>query len=108
MITDKSKDRYRAQRGDVMRIPSPFWGRVNRMVGSFRGSAEAMWFGNPPNRGSIYDPDADRRLPMIRLSEDTQSRRLVYEHEEIDGWDHLQYLGEHMVRIIISSAEYNL
>jgi hypothetical protein len=34
---------------------------------------------------------------MIRLSEDTQSPRLVYEDEKLDGWDHLQYLGEHMV-----------
>ncbi len=30
--------------------------------------------------------------------EDVQSRRLVFEKEEIDGWDHVQYLGEHMVR----------
>lgn len=47
----------------------------------------------------------DRRLAMINLVrvngsvlEDVQSRRLLYEDERIDGWDHVQYLGEHMVR----------
>jgi hypothetical protein len=80
-----------------MRIPSPFWGRLSTMVGNLRGSAEAMWFGNSKRGAEIYGPHGDRRLPMMRLSEDTQSRRLVYESEEIDGWDHVQYLGEHMV-----------
>jgi hypothetical protein len=68
------------------------------MVGSFGGSAEAAWFGSSQAEGNIYDPDGDRRLPMIRLSEDTQSSRVVYEDEKMDGWDHIQYLGEHMVR----------
>jgi hypothetical protein len=95
--TDKPKDRYRAQRGDLMRIPSPFWGRLNRMVGSFRGSAEALWFGSSQTGGNNYDPDGDRRLPMMKVSEDTQPSRIVYENEKIDGWDHIQYLGEHMV-----------
>ena len=81
-----------------MRIPSPFWGRLSRMVGSFRGSAEALWFGNSQTGGNIYHPDRDRRLPMMSLSSDTQPRRLVYEDEKMDGWDHIQYLGEHMVR----------
>ena len=55
--------------------------------------------------GSIYDRGGDRRLNMINLIradgsvfEDAQSCRLVNEPEEIDGWDHVQYLGEHMVR----------
>ena len=81
-----------------MRIPSPFWGRLSSVVGSLRGSAEALWFGSSQTGGNIYDPDGDRRLPMMRISEDTQPRRLVYENEEMDGWDHIQYLGEHMVR----------
>lgn len=98
MDTDKSKDRYRAQRGDLMRIPSPFWGRLSRMVGSFRGSAEALWLGSSQIGENVYDPNGDRRLPMMRLCEDTIFRPLVYENEKIDGWDHIQYLGEHMVR----------
>jgi hypothetical protein len=68
------------------------------MVGSFRGSAEALWFGSSQTGGNIFDPGGDRRLPMMRLSEDTEPRRLVYESEMLDGWDHIQYLGEHMVR----------
>ena len=46
----------------------------------------------------------DRRLTManfIRANgsvfEDVQSRRLVWEDEEINGRDDVQYLGEHMV-----------
>jgi hypothetical protein len=68
------------------------------MVGSFPGSAEVLWFGSSQIGGNIYDPAGDRRLPMMRLSEDAQSRRLVYESEKLNGWDHIQYLGEHMVR----------
>jgi len=68
------------------------------MAGSFRGSPEALWFGGSQIGGSFYDPDGDRRLPMMRLSEDTELHRLVYEDGITDGWDHLQYLGEHMVR----------
>jgi len=81
-----------------MRIPSPFWGRLSCIVGSLRGSAEALWFGSSQIGRNIYNPDGDRRLPMMRLSEDNQSRRLIYEDEKLDGWDHIQYLGEHMVR----------
>lgn len=29
--------------------------------------------------------------------EDAQCHRLVYEEDKIDGWHHVQYLGEHMV-----------
>ncbi|PQE10655.1 heterokaryon incompatibility protein [Rutstroemia sp. NJR-2017a BBW] len=97
LVFDKAKDRYRAQRGDLMRIPSPFWGRLSSMVGSFQGSAEALWLGSSPIGENIYNPSGDRRLPMMRLSEDTISRRLVYEAEGIDGWDHIQYLGENMI-----------
>jgi hypothetical protein len=88
-----------------MRIPSPFWGRLNRIGGSFRGLPEATRFDRFQRGGNIYDRDGDRRLPMTRLVqadgsvfEDAQSRRLVYEDDKIDGWDHVQYLGEHMVR----------
>jgi hypothetical protein len=81
-----------------MRIPSPFGGRSKLIVGPFRGSPEALWFGSSQRGGSVYNPDGDRRLPIIRLSKDTQPHNLVYDDEEADGWDHLQYLGEHMVR----------
>ena len=47
----------------------------------------------------------DRRLTMANfiradgsIFEDAQSRRLVWQDEEINGWDDVQYLGEHMVR----------
>ena len=101
METDKSRDRYRAQRGDFLRIPSPFWGSLNRIGGSFRGLPEAMRFDRFQRGRSIYDRGEDRRLNMIdfiradgSVFEDAQS----HEPEEIDGWDHVQYLGEHMVR----------
>ena len=53
----------------------------------------------------MHDRGADRRLTMANfiradgsVIEDAQSRRLVWENEEIDGWDDVQYLGEQMVR----------
>jgi hypothetical protein len=88
-----------------MRIPSPFWGSLNRMRGSFRGLPEAMRFDYFQRCRSIYDRDGDRRLPMIGSTRADQSvfeyalsRGLIYENDKIDGWDHVQYLGEHMVR----------
>lgn len=102
--TDKSRDRYRAQRGDSIRIPSPFWGSLNRIGGSFRGLPEAMKFDRFQRGGSNYDRGGDRRLNMINhihersIFENASSRRLVYEDEKIDGWDHVQHLGEHMIR----------
>lgn len=72
---------------------------------SFRGLPEAVRFDRFRRGGSIYDRDGDRRLPMIKLIradgsvfEDVQSRHLVYKYNSMDGWDHVQYLGEHMVR----------
>jgi hypothetical protein len=80
-----------------MRIPSPFWGNLSHTKRSFRGAVDAMWFGSSVDGANIGSSDGDRRLPVLRLSEDTQSRGLAYQSKAIDGWDHLQYLGEHMV-----------
>ena len=99
MHTDKQRDRYRAQRGDLIRIPSPFSGNLNRIDGSTRGLTEAMRFDNFQRGASVREQGGDRRLTMINLiREDVQSRRLVYENEEIGGWEHVQFLGEFMVR----------
>lgn len=106
METDKLGDRYRAQRGDLIPIPSPFWGSLNRLGGSFRGLPEAMRFDRFQKGESTHDRGGDRRLAMINLRreggyvvEDVHSRRLVYEDErKTDGWHHVQYLGELMVR----------
>jgi hypothetical protein len=75
------------------------------MGGSFRGLPEAMRIGCFQRGGNFRDRDGDRRLPMMSfvradgsVFEDAQSRSLVYASDEIDGWDHVQYLGEHMVR----------
>jgi hypothetical protein len=85
-----------------MRIPSPFWGKLNCMGRSFLGLPEAMRFGRFQRGESIH---GDRRLPTMRLIrddgsvfEDVQSRCFTYGYEKIDGWDHVQHLGEHMVR----------
>ena len=82
-----------------MTIPSPFWGHLNRMAGSFRGLPEAMRFDRFQRSGKIHDRDRDRRLPIMTV---IRADALVFEdeqeHEKIDGWKHDQYLGEHMVR----------
>lgn len=103
---DKSKHRYRAQRGDLVRIPSPFWGNLNRTGGSFRGLPEAMRFDRSQRKRSMHSRGEDRRLPMalIRAADESlfggnHSCHLVHAHDESDGWDHIQYLGEYMVRV---------
>ena len=52
----------------------------------------------------MHDRGGDRRLTMANfvradgfVCEDAQSRRLVWEDEQINGWEDIQYLGEHMV-----------
>jgi hypothetical protein len=71
---------------------------------SFQGPPEAMRFGRFQSKGNVHNRDGDRRLPMMKpiregesVSEDVQARRFVCEDERIDGWDHVQYLGERMV-----------
>jgi hypothetical protein len=87
-----------------MRIPSPFWGKLNFLGESFRGSPDAMRFGRFQRGGNSHDRDGDRRLPMMSyvraggsVFTDVRNHRLVYESDRIDGWHHVQYLGEHMV-----------
>ncbi|KAF1996938.1 hypothetical protein P154DRAFT_607356 [Amniculicola lignicola CBS 123094] len=97
LVFGKSKNRYRAQRADLMRIPSPFWGSVNRMGSSYRGSSDVMTFNSFRRGETLHSYNADRRLPMMQITEEIHSRRLVLDDERIDGWDHIQYLGEHMI-----------
>lgn len=104
METDKRRDRYRAQRGDLIRIPSPFRESLSRKGKSSRGLPEATRFDRFQRGGGIHGRAGDRRMTMINLMradgsvfEDVQSRRLVFANEQIDGWDHVQYLREHMV-----------
>lgn len=87
-----------------MRIPSPFWGELNRMKATLHGVIEAMKVDRFQRVGGIHNRGRDRRLPMIRIigegglvNEDDQPGRVMYRPDSIDGWDHVQYLGEHMV-----------
>lgn len=64
-----------------------------------------MRFGHSQGGKGIHARGGDRRLSTIQLvradgsvSEDVQTCHLVYEDEKMDGWDHVQYMGEHMVR----------
>ena len=81
-----------------MSIPSPFWGSLNRMKGSFRGLPEAMKFDRSKRGGIFHDRDEDRCLPIMSvIRPDTPGFEYVQGNEKIDGWQHVQYLGEHMV-----------
>jgi len=73
------------------------------MEGSFRGLPAAMRFHYQGGR-AFHEYDGDRRLPILQSiragrsgCEDISAPRLVYENDKTDGWDHVQYLGEHMV-----------
>ncbi len=88
-----------------MRIPSPFCGHLSNIGRSFQGLPAAMRLDSFQDGRHFRHGDTDRRLPIMRLtradgsgSEDIETRRFVLEDEKIDGWDHIQYLGEHMVR----------
>ena len=98
-------DRYRAQRGDLMHIPSPFWGNLNGIHKSLGRLPEVLKFANPKRDLDSYGGDVDRRLPMINTIgadeprfHSVQSRLPLHQNENIDGWEHIQYLGEHLVR----------
>lgn len=64
-----------------------------------------MRAGNFQTREHIHDQVGDRRLPIMKtiradepVSEDIQAHRFVHDNQKFDGWDHIQYLGEHLVR----------
>lgn len=72
---------------------------------SYRGLPEAMSFSRFQTGVRGRRIHGDQRLPTMKLIgvdrsvfEDIQSR-FAYGHDKIDGWDHVQYLGEHMVRL---------
>lgn len=98
---ERPNKRYMAQRRDLFPIPSPFWGDLNRMKAGPYGTIEATRIQGFRSRTGIFDPDRDRRLPITRVIGDSglddSPRKLVYESNELYGWDDVQYLGEHMV-----------
>ena len=60
-------------------------------------------FGSRGGR-EVSDQDGDRRLPILQSirvggtgHEHIPALRFVHENDKIDGWDHVQYLGEQMV-----------
>ena len=65
--TGKSKKRYLAQRRDLLRIPSPFWGELNRMKATLHGVIEATKVDRFGRVGGVHNRGRDRRLPMIRV-----------------------------------------
>jgi hypothetical protein len=104
MDTVEPKERYHAQQSYLMRIPSPFWRDLKRARSSFQGLPEAMRFGRFHTWGHFHDDDGDRRLPMLKyirggrsVSNNAQVRGFAHGDDRIDGWHHIQYLGEYMV-----------
>jgi hypothetical protein len=68
------------------------------MSGTFRGVPDVIGFNRSLGGGRNSVQHGDRRLPMINLQqEDGIPSRLVFENDQIVGWDHVQYLGELMV-----------
>ncbi len=88
---------YKAQRKDLMRIPSPFWRFASHNRG-LDGALDVLRYGQSPWRKDISLHE-DRRLPMEKLMEFDRSlledMRAI--PEELRGWEHLQHLGEHLV-----------
>jgi hypothetical protein len=96
---DKSKRRYQAQRGDLSRIPSPFWGSKLRLRGSESSASDVLKIDHFRKLRNKRSSDKDRRLPMNELTrpdgsiaEDVQATRT-----QLIGWEHIQHLGEHFV-----------
>ncbi|PMD47662.1 hypothetical protein L207DRAFT_415975, partial [Hyaloscypha variabilis F] len=99
--------RYLGQRRNLFHIPSPFWGDLNRMKASIYGQIEATRFDRFGRMRGIYSTGRDRRLPIIRVvgeswlidqGDQDGNGNLVYQPDSIVGWEHVQYLGEHIVR----------
>ena len=86
-----------------MHIPSPFWEKMRLLDSSFRGLPSAMRFHSQGGR-AFHEHHGDRRLPILQSirvggfgCEDISAPRLVYDEDKVDGWEHVQYLGERMV-----------
>jgi hypothetical protein len=59
MDTGRPESRYRAQQGDLMRIPSPFGGSLKNMGSSFRGLPAAMGFDRFQGGRKFHGEDGD-------------------------------------------------
>jgi hypothetical protein len=77
------------------------------MKASIYGQIEATRFDRFGRMRGIYSTGRDRRLPIIRVvgeswlidqGDQDGNGNLVYQPDSIVGWEHVQYLGEHIVR----------
>jgi hypothetical protein len=107
---DKSKRRYQAQRGDLSRIPSPFWGNKLRLGESGSSALDVLKFDRFRKLRHKRSSDEDRRLPMNYLTrrdgsfaEDVQAIPA-----QLIGWEHIQHLGEHFVSFHRSFGDHVL
>jgi hypothetical protein len=72
------------------------------MKANFLGIIEATKIDRFQRGGSFRNGGGDRRLPVIRLIgngrfQDEHHPNLMSQPESIVGWEHVQYLGEHLV-----------
>ena len=83
-----------------MRIPSPFWGSSSGKRGYGAGNADALIFGRLRSGRRGFVSCEDRRLPMQELLSANLSigDTLQPIPDRLRGWEHVQHLGEHMVR----------
>jgi hypothetical protein len=109
-----SSMRYQAQRNHSLRIPSPFWGHLNKVKGNSRFLPESMRATGFRRARRMFHTYEDRRLPMIGISEEDKLifggvnvQRYMVGNEKVDNWDNLQHLGEHMVCTDIKTAIRN-
>jgi hypothetical protein len=80
-----------------MSIPSPFLGYRNHIGGSLSTLPEAMRFDHSKKR--VQTKGEDRRLPVMHVMrvDSREYYQSPQREQRLDGWEHIQYLGEHMV-----------
>ncbi|KAF1839660.1 hypothetical protein BDW02DRAFT_486530, partial [Decorospora gaudefroyi] len=97
--------RYLAHRGDLTRIPSPFWGSMTQgRENGFRG-LDGSRFDRFRSERYYHHPNEDRRLPMNTLMR--LDRSLVEGLQAVParlvGREHIQHLGEHLTSKILQT-----
>ncbi|KAF2129618.1 hypothetical protein P153DRAFT_431538 [Dothidotthia symphoricarpi CBS 119687] len=99
LVSNKSQNQYRAQQGDLLRIPSPFLGAMTSRRGYGSGLPDALRHDHFESKRRDHDFEDDRRLPMKEFMQLDWSNfeKIQRVPTRTRGWEHTQHLGEHMV-----------
>jgi hypothetical protein len=93
-------------------MPSPFPGETNQAMSGSLGLPEGLKFDTHRNEEEEQNQDPDRRIPMVPRIKGVGNiywkiplNELERKEDEFIECDHMQFLGENMVRQLLSRIQ---